>query len=41
MPELHGLLPIMGLIQNQGFKVAIVTDGRMSGLLEKYQVQYI
>ena len=31
MPELHGLLPIMGLIQNQGFKVAIVTDGRMSG----------
>ncbi len=31
MPELHGLLPIMGLIQNQGFNVAIVTDGRMSG----------
>ena len=31
MPELHGLLPIMGLIQNMGHKVAIVTDGRMSG----------
>ncbi|WP_428023523.1 phosphogluconate dehydratase [Arcobacter sp.] len=31
MPELHGLLPIMGLIQNMGYKVAIVTDGRMSG----------
>jgi phosphogluconate dehydratase len=31
MPELHSLLPIMGLIQNMGYKVAIVTDGRMSG----------
>lgn len=31
MPELHGLLPIMGAIQDMGYKVAIVTDGRMSG----------
>ena len=31
MPELHSLLPLMGLIQNMGHKVAIVTDGRMSG----------
>lgn len=31
MPELHGLLPAMGALQDDGFKVAIVTDGRMSG----------
>jgi len=31
MPELHGLLPTLGLLQNMGYKVAIVTDGRMSG----------
>jgi len=31
MPELHGLLPTMGILQNMGYKVAIVTDGRMSG----------
>ena len=31
MPELHGLLPSMGSLQDRGFKVAIVTDGRMSG----------
>ncbi len=31
MPELHGLLPIMGALQDKGYKVAIVTDGRMSG----------
>jgi phosphogluconate dehydratase len=31
MPELHGLLPSMGALQDQGYKVAIVTDGRMSG----------
>lgn len=31
MPELHGLLPYMGSLQDQGFKVAIITDGRMSG----------
>ena len=31
MPELHGLLPPLGALQDRGFKVAIVTDGRMSG----------
>jgi len=31
MPELHGLLPTLGLLQNMGYKVALVTDGRMSG----------
>lgn len=31
MPELHGLLPALGVLQDLGYKVAIVTDGRMSG----------
>jgi phosphogluconate dehydratase len=31
MPELHKLTPPLGVLQNQGFKVALVTDGRMSG----------
>ncbi len=31
MPELHKLTPLLGLLQDKGFKVAIVTDGRMSG----------
>jgi len=31
MPELHKLTPILGSLQDAGFKVAIVTDGRMSG----------
>jgi phosphogluconate dehydratase len=31
MPELHGLLPSMGALQDKGFHVAIITDGRMSG----------
>ncbi len=31
MPELHGLTPPLGLLQDRGFKVALVTDGRMSG----------
>jgi len=31
MPELHGLTPPMGVLQDKGFKVAIITDGRMSG----------
>ncbi len=31
MPELHGLLPSLGVLQDKGFNVAIVTDGRMSG----------
>jgi phosphogluconate dehydratase len=31
MPELHKLTPILGVLQDQGFHVALVTDGRMSG----------
>jgi len=31
MPELHKLTPLLGSLQDRGFKVAIVTDGRMSG----------
>jgi len=31
MPELHKLTPILSSLQSSGFKVAIVTDGRMSG----------
>ncbi|MGB0496410.1 MAG: phosphogluconate dehydratase, partial [Kangiellaceae bacterium] len=31
MPELHKLTPILGSLQDAGFSVAIVTDGRMSG----------
>ncbi|PSV49409.1 phosphogluconate dehydratase [Photobacterium indicum] len=31
MPELHKLMPILGNIQKAGFKVALVTDGRLSG----------
>ncbi|WP_298336759.1 phosphogluconate dehydratase [uncultured Erythrobacter sp.] len=31
MPELHGLTPSLGVLQDRGFKVALVTDGRMSG----------
>ena len=31
MPELHKLTPPMGVLQDRGFKVALVTDGRMSG----------
>jgi phosphogluconate dehydratase len=31
MPELHGLTPPLGLLQDRGHKVALVTDGRMSG----------
>jgi phosphogluconate dehydratase len=31
MPELHKLTPPLGVVQNRGFKVALVTDGRMSG----------
>ena len=31
MPELHKLTPVLGLLQDRGFKVALVTDGRMSG----------
>ena len=31
MPELHKLSPYLGLMQNKGLKVALLTDGRMSG----------
>jgi phosphogluconate dehydratase len=31
MPELHQLTPYLGLLQNRGFNVALLTDGRMSG----------
>jgi phosphogluconate dehydratase len=31
MPELHRLTPLLGVLQDKGFRVALVTDGRMSG----------
>jgi phosphogluconate dehydratase len=31
MPELHKLMPLLGALQDRGFGVALVTDGRMSG----------
>jgi len=31
MPELHKLTPYLGVLQDRGFRVALVTDGRMSG----------
>lgn len=31
MPELHSLTPPLGVLQDRGFRVALVTDGRMSG----------
>jgi len=31
MPELHKLTPYLGILQDRGFNVALVTDGRMSG----------
>jgi phosphogluconate dehydratase len=31
MPELHKLTPALGVLQDKGFKVAMLTDGRMSG----------
>jgi phosphogluconate dehydratase len=31
MPELHALTPTLGLLQDRGHRVALVTDGRMSG----------
>ena len=31
MPELHKLTPPLGVLQDLGYKVALVTDGRMSG----------
>ncbi len=31
MPELHKLTPLLGALQDKGYKVALLTDGRMSG----------
>ena len=31
MPELHGLTPVLSVLQERGLRVALVTDGRMSG----------
>ena len=31
MPELHSLTPLLAVLQDRGLKVALVTDGRMSG----------
>ena len=31
MPELHKLTPALGSLQDKGFKIALITDGRMSG----------
>jgi phosphogluconate dehydratase len=31
MPELHKLSPSLGVLQDRGFRIALVTDGRMSG----------
>jgi phosphogluconate dehydratase len=31
MPELHKLTPALSVLQDRGFRVALVTDGRMSG----------
>ncbi len=31
MPEMHSLMPILGTLQDRGHRVALVTDGRLSG----------
>ncbi len=31
MPELHSLMPMLGVLQNRGLRVALLTDGRLSG----------
>ncbi|MGB0958619.1 MAG: phosphogluconate dehydratase [Halocynthiibacter sp.] len=31
MPELHGLTPVLSILKGRGHKIALVTDGRMSG----------
>lgn len=31
MPELHKLMPVLGNLQKEGYKVALLTDGRLSG----------
>lgn len=36
MPELHALTPIFGAQMDKGFKVALITDGRLSGASGKF-----
>jgi phosphogluconate dehydratase len=36
MPEMHSLAPLLGMLQGKGGKVALVTDGRMSGASGKF-----
>ena len=36
MPELHSMGPLLGLLQNQGRRVALVTDGRLTGASGKF-----
>lgn len=31
MPELHKLMPVLGVLQDRGVKIALLTDGRLSG----------
>lgn len=31
MPELHKMTPFLGILQDKGYQVALITDGRMSG----------
>jgi phosphogluconate dehydratase len=31
MPELHKLIPVLGILQDRGYKVGLLTDGRLSG----------
>lgn len=38
MPELHQLTPLLGVLQDRGWQVALVTDGRMSGASGKVPV---
>ena len=36
MPELHKLMPPLGVLMDKGYKVALVTDGRLSGASVKF-----
>jgi phosphogluconate dehydratase len=36
MPEMHSLAPLLGMLQGKGCRVALVTDGRMSGASGKF-----
>ncbi len=36
MPELHALTPVLSVLQDRGLRVALVTDGRMSGASGKF-----